>query len=362
MTALKTAWDTAWNGLTAVVTKVLDAVVAAVTAAVGKITSAIAKIGSAIAGLAGGGAIGGAEGNPTTMATGGMLSPPVTMAASGTSIGGGFETSGPQVIVGEGRAAYPEFVIPTDPQHRENATALYGALGSHIGGAESGTSLGGPSSGYWWEPLTPAGRGELMSGDRSKEPSGSLDLTDQQGQYLDANPAGLSWLETHQSAIMQALAAMSGSSGGASTGGTGSSDSSSGIDNSAQATWAAASAQQAQLETLNNLTSTFSGLVGPMQQMIPAAAGYSQQGTVGTGGVGNVVTGQQRADGLAATAASSGGGGMAAAGLQSLGSTITDAIQNTGNTVNVHPRESHDELTIANMVDSKLGFMGGLRR
>lgn len=60
---------------------------------------------------------------------------------------GGFVTHGATAIVGEGRPGYPEFVIPTDPQFRNNALTLYrelarslgmesGALGSILGGAQ----------------------------------------------------------------------------------------------------------------------------------------------------------------------------------------------------------------------------------
>jgi TP901 family phage tail tape measure protein len=36
----------------------------------------------------------------------------------------GFRTNGPRAIVGEGKANYPEFVIPTDPTHRNRAKSL----------------------------------------------------------------------------------------------------------------------------------------------------------------------------------------------------------------------------------------------
>jgi tape measure domain-containing protein len=49
------------------------------------------------------------------------------------TVGSGFVTNGPRAIVGEGRRAHPEFVVPTDPQYRGRALGLYSALGSQLG-------------------------------------------------------------------------------------------------------------------------------------------------------------------------------------------------------------------------------------
>lgn len=46
---------------------------------------------------------------------------------------GGMITDGAMAIVGEGRAAYPEYVIPTDPNFRNRAIALFLALGKQLG-------------------------------------------------------------------------------------------------------------------------------------------------------------------------------------------------------------------------------------
>jgi len=64
--------------------------------------------------------------------------------AQGGTVGDGFTTNGPQVIVGEGNPAHPEFVIPTDPTYRVRARELYGALGSNLGmpGLAGGGVLG----------------------------------------------------------------------------------------------------------------------------------------------------------------------------------------------------------------------------
>lgn len=60
------------------------------------------------------------------------LLPPVPLLAGGGTVGSGFATNGPMAIVGEGRPQYPEYVIPTDPSHRDNALALYQSLGAKL--------------------------------------------------------------------------------------------------------------------------------------------------------------------------------------------------------------------------------------
>ena len=52
-------------------------------------------------------------------------------------VGSGFKTNGPRAIVGEGKANYPEYVIPTDPTYRKRAIGLLGA-------AMGKMNLGGP--------------------------------------------------------------------------------------------------------------------------------------------------------------------------------------------------------------------------
>lgn len=49
----------------------------------------------------------------------------------------------PTAIVGEGNPNYPEFVIPTDPKYRSNASALWQAAGSHMQMLQGGGILGG---------------------------------------------------------------------------------------------------------------------------------------------------------------------------------------------------------------------------
>lgn len=57
-------------------------------------------------------------------------------------VGSGFKTNGARAIVGEGKANYPEFVIPTDPTHRRRALALHSMAGKRLG-ANSGTDAHG---------------------------------------------------------------------------------------------------------------------------------------------------------------------------------------------------------------------------
>jgi SLT domain-containing protein len=61
--------------------------------------------------------------SPPQYATGGVLP---------TSVGGGFMTNGARAIVGEG-GPHPEFVIPTDPKYRKNATDLLGKAAEKLG-------------------------------------------------------------------------------------------------------------------------------------------------------------------------------------------------------------------------------------
>jgi TP901 family phage tail tape measure protein len=48
-------------------------------------------------------------------------------------VGGGFKTNGARAIVGEGKRGYPEYVVPTDPSHRQRAMNLFGRLGNDLG-------------------------------------------------------------------------------------------------------------------------------------------------------------------------------------------------------------------------------------
>jgi F0F1-type ATP synthase assembly protein I len=70
------------------------------------------------------------------LARGGTLANPATAAP--------MVTSGAMAIVGEGRRAHPEYVIPTDPAHRKRAQALWAAAGQDLaGGRPDRRRLGG---------------------------------------------------------------------------------------------------------------------------------------------------------------------------------------------------------------------------
>lgn len=57
-------------------------------------------------------------------------------------IGGGFVTSTPTAIVGEGSPSHPEYVIPTDPRYRPRARRLFEQLGGQLRLMADGGQLG----------------------------------------------------------------------------------------------------------------------------------------------------------------------------------------------------------------------------
>lgn len=72
------------------------------------------------------GTIGWSHWNPPQFAAGGAI--------PSSQVGAGFKTDGPRAIVGEGRAAYPEYVIPTDPRYRTRAKSLLFSAAGDLGG------------------------------------------------------------------------------------------------------------------------------------------------------------------------------------------------------------------------------------
>lgn len=67
----------------------------------------------------------------------GLIELPKNFAAGGSlperRVGSGFRTTGARAIVGEGKANYPEYVIPTDPTYRNRARALLASAGERLG-------------------------------------------------------------------------------------------------------------------------------------------------------------------------------------------------------------------------------------
>jgi hypothetical protein len=98
------------------------------------------------------------------LASGGTLNNPTPVSP--------MVTNGPMAIVGEGRRQYPEFVIPTDPQYRGRATALWSQAGAKLQQFAGGGVLGFGDN--WW--------------DKIKDAAGNV--TDLAGDALDliANP------------------------------------------------------------------------------------------------------------------------------------------------------------------------------
>lgn len=75
---------------------------------------------------------------------------PLPRYANGGTVGSGGVTRGPTVIVGEGNPLTPEYVIPTDPAHRNRAIGLMLDLSGKLGGGlpkmASGGTLGSSAS------------------------------------------------------------------------------------------------------------------------------------------------------------------------------------------------------------------------
>lgn len=66
------------------------------------------------------------------LAAGGKMTQEVEFLAKGGSIGSGFKTNRPTAIVGEGKSNAPEYVIPTDPKHRNRARQLHAEAGEQL--------------------------------------------------------------------------------------------------------------------------------------------------------------------------------------------------------------------------------------
>lgn len=168
---LPDAIRTVWNDIGRWVTQGVNDVIGIINGFIGVIDSIETSLGIGasvqkvpLVGASSGG--GGAAALGST-AGGGRAVP---LMAAGGRIGGGFVTDGPRAIVGEGRAMFPEFVIPTDPAYRDRAVGLYQALGTHLlaGGGILGTigsAIGSAvgSAGSLLSSLTSEGASAVLS-------------------------------------------------------------------------------------------------------------------------------------------------------------------------------------------------------
>jgi len=84
---------------------------------------------------------------PASMEGGAPL-PSLAGIPSLTYARGGFITNGPQAIVGEGNQAWPEYVVPTDPAHRNRAMSLFASLGAKL--MDSGGIVGALGDASSW--------------------------------------------------------------------------------------------------------------------------------------------------------------------------------------------------------------------
>lgn len=130
----KGAASDAWNGIQTVI----GAVLRTMGPVVGKFLGVIASIAEKVPGLGPlGEVLRRGQDNANSwgqgMAQGGIRTRP--------GAGPGFVTNAPVAIVGEGRSQYPEWVIPTDPRHRDRALGLFSSLGTQL--MDDGGIIGG---------------------------------------------------------------------------------------------------------------------------------------------------------------------------------------------------------------------------
>lgn len=120
------AFQTAWNNLGSwftknqtILTDPLKSAINSVIGLVNKLIDGLNKVADVLPGFDWH-----ISGIPKLAAGGGIPS---------RAVGSGFKTNGPRAIVGEGNQRYPEYVIPTDPQHRRRAMGLFQMLAGDIG-------------------------------------------------------------------------------------------------------------------------------------------------------------------------------------------------------------------------------------
>lgn len=164
---LKGVASSAWGGITGAIKNELRSIVGVVNDFVKAANTAFGSFGLKlptmdVPGLAAGGNLGSGR-----FASGGVLE-----LASGGRVGAGFMTNGPSAIVGEGRAQFPEYVIPSDPAYRSNALSLMGAAARTMGLAEGGLipalADGGSLDGSWGGQCI--AKGTLISTEGGQKP------------------------------------------------------------------------------------------------------------------------------------------------------------------------------------------------
>lgn len=121
------------SGLRNAVSGPLNSVIGVINRFIGGFNSLAGSLGSGFRiGYIGYVSAGGSNGNSSTtfLAQGGLI-PEV-------GVGGGFTTNRTRAIVGEGSKLHEEYVVPTDPKHRERAMQLTMALMNRLGMSTGG--------------------------------------------------------------------------------------------------------------------------------------------------------------------------------------------------------------------------------
>lgn len=149
--AVRSAFNTAVNAIRTIWDKLKGIAKTPVNFVIGVYNSGIVSLVNKIASFAG---IKTRLGKIPKLAKGGEL---------GASPVSPLMTDGPMAIVGEGRRAYPEYVIPTDPRYRSRAQALWASAGKDLGGDMPARKwLSGPDS-LGGEGMAFAGGGKLQA-------------------------------------------------------------------------------------------------------------------------------------------------------------------------------------------------------
>jgi TP901 family phage tail tape measure protein len=144
--SVRSAASRAWERIVSAIKRPVNAIIGFINRLIGGINTVLDKIpGMGNINIPKIPTIGESSGGTAANSTRGANA--LAGAESGARLGqrGPFRTSGPEVVVGEGRRQYPEYVVPTDPHHRGRATSLFGMLAKDLGlpGLGIGGILGG---------------------------------------------------------------------------------------------------------------------------------------------------------------------------------------------------------------------------